>query len=57
MRLPTIVTPATKTCERCGGSGHIPRERRKLADGSADPADYRREEICDKCGGFGASLM
>ena len=42
-------------CERCAGSGRIPRVQRRRADGSLDPSDIlgRHSEICDRCGGSG----
>jgi DnaJ-class molecular chaperone len=44
-----------KPCERCGGSGRMPRVQRRRADGSADPFDIlgQHREICDRCGGSG----
>jgi hypothetical protein len=49
------MSPATQSCERCGGSGRTPRARRRRADGSPDPFDIlgQHSEICDKCGGCG----
>jgi DnaJ-class molecular chaperone len=46
---------AAPPCERCGGSGRVPRLRRRQADGSLDPADIlgRHHEVCDRCGGTG----
>lgn len=43
-----------KACDRCGGSGRVPREPVKLEDGSFAPLGVRREEVCDRCGGSGA---
>jgi DnaJ-class molecular chaperone len=40
-------------CGVCKGVGRVPREVRKLADGTADPLDFRREELCMTCGGEG----
>jgi len=50
--------PATKPCERCGGSGRTPRLQRRREDGSLDPSDIvgRHQEICDRCGGGGEVL-
>jgi hypothetical protein len=47
----TTATP----CERCGGSGRVPRLQRRRADGSVDPLDIlgRHHEVCDCCGGSG----
>jgi hypothetical protein len=44
-----------KPCERCSGSGRMPRIRRRREDGSPDPLDIlgRHREICDRCGGSG----
>jgi len=52
------MNPATKPCERCGGSGRVPRTRRRRADGSPDPFDIvgQHMEICDRCGGSGEVL-
>jgi hypothetical protein len=49
------MNPAMRACERCGGSGRIPRVQRRRADGSLDPSDIlgRHREICDRCGGSG----
>jgi len=49
------MSPATKPCERCAGSGRTPRFQRRRADGSPDPFDIvgRHGEICDRCGGSG----
>ncbi len=46
---------AMKPCERCAGSGRIPRLQRRRSDGTPDPFDIigRHSEICDKCGGSG----
>ena len=46
---------AMKPCERCGGSGRMPRVQRRRADGSPDPFDIlgQHREVCDKCGGSG----
>jgi len=45
-----------KTCDRCGGSGRVPRLRRRRADGSPDPFDIvgQHRGVCDKCAGSGA---
>lgn len=45
---------ARKQCTRCGGSGTVLRERRKLADGRPDPLDFRMSEVCTVCGGEGS---
>jgi DnaJ-class molecular chaperone len=47
----TTATP----CERCGGSGRVPRLQRRHADGSIDSLDIlgRHHEVCDRCGGSG----
>ncbi|HWD56883.1 MAG TPA: hypothetical protein VG308_01285 [Stellaceae bacterium] len=47
--------PATKPCERCGGSGRTPRAQRRRSDGTPDPFDIlgQHREICDRCGGCG----
>jgi len=52
------MSPATKPCERCGGTGRIPRTRRRQADGTPDPSDIlgQHSEICDLCGGSGEVL-
>lgn len=52
------MSPATKPCERCGGTGRIPRTRRRQADGTPDPSDIlgQHMEICDHCGGSGEVL-
>jgi DnaJ-class molecular chaperone len=44
-----------KACERCAGSGRMPRVQRRREDGSLDPSDIvgRHMEICDRCGGSG----
>jgi DnaJ-class molecular chaperone len=49
------MNPAMRLCERCSGSGRVPRLQRRRADGSLDPADIvgRHMEICDRCGGSG----
>ncbi|HZK91185.1 MAG TPA: hypothetical protein VFC56_13650 [Stellaceae bacterium] len=49
------MSPATKSCERCAGSGRTPRLQRRRDDGSPDPSDIigRHSEICDRCGGSG----
>jgi len=47
------VTPAKKVCERCAGRGVLPREPRRAADGTPDPLDFRRQELCPACGGAG----
>jgi len=49
------MTPATTPCERCQGTGRIPRAQRRRADGSPDPFDIvgQHREICDRCGGSG----
>lgn len=49
------MTPARKPCERCAGSGRIPRAQRRRADGSPDPFDIlgKHSEICDRCAGSG----
>lgn len=45
---------ATKPCEGgCNGTGRIKREVRKMENGEPDPLDFRREELCLKCGGEG----
>jgi hypothetical protein len=48
------MTPAIP-CERCGGSGRVPRLQRRRTDGSLDPLDIlgRHHEVCDRCGGSG----
>jgi hypothetical protein len=45
----------TTPCERCGGSGRVPRLQRRRTDGSPDPLDIlgRHHEVCDRCGGSG----
>lgn len=48
-----MAEPATKPCGKCGGSGTVPREVRKMADGQPDPLDFRRRELCEPCGGSG----
>lgn len=48
-----MTAPARKRCDKCSGEGTVPREVRKLADGAADPLDFRRRELCDRCGGGG----
>lgn len=48
-----MAAPLTKPCDRCMGTGTMPREVRKMADGSPDPLDFRRSELCDRCGGSG----
>jgi DnaJ-class molecular chaperone len=47
----TAATP----CERCAGSGRVPRLQRRRTDGSLDPLDIlgRHHEVCDRCGGSG----
>jgi DnaJ-class molecular chaperone len=50
------MTIARKQCVRCGGSGTVLRERRKMADGSPDPFDFRLSETCSVCGGAGSVL-
>jgi DnaJ-class molecular chaperone len=47
--------PAMIACERCGGSGRVPRVQRRRADGSPDPFDIvgQHSQICDKCAGSG----
>ncbi|HWB50162.1 MAG TPA: hypothetical protein VG651_13710 [Stellaceae bacterium] len=42
-------------CERCGGSGRVPRLQRRRPDGSLDSFDIlgRHQEVCDRCGGSG----
>lgn len=50
------MTVTRKQCARCGGAGTVLRERRKLADGSPDPLDFRQSEICPPCGGAGSVL-
>lgn len=49
------MSPATTPCERCQGSGRVPRAQRRRADGSPDPFDIvgQHREICDRCGGSG----
>lgn len=46
---------APDPCERCQGSGRVPRSQRRRADGTPDPFDIvgRHREICDRCGGSG----
>jgi hypothetical protein len=48
------MTTAT-ACERCDGSGRVPRLQRRRADGSVDPLDIlgRHNEVYDRCGGSG----
>ena len=50
------MTIARKQCVRCGGSGTVLRERRKMADGQPDPLDFRMSETCTVCGGAGSVL-
>jgi len=52
------MSPATKICERCGGSGRLPRLQRRRADGTPDPSDIvgRHMEVCDRCAGSGEEL-
>lgn len=48
--------PLTKPCNTCNGRGIVPRERRMIGEGSErkpDPLDFRRQELCQKCGGSG----
>jgi hypothetical protein len=48
--------PATKTCDKCSGDGTVLRpaeDIRKLDNGTLDPTDIRRREVCAKCGGSG----
>jgi DnaJ-class molecular chaperone len=45
--------PLMEKCPICNGQGIVPRERRKMANGEYDPADFRRHDICLKCGGGG----
>ena len=40
------MTVSLKQCPRCGGTGTVLRERRRLADGRPDPLDFRLSEIC-----------
>lgn len=40
-------------CDKCHGTGTVPHEKRKIADGAPDPHDYQLVELCDKCGGAG----
>jgi DnaJ-class molecular chaperone len=49
------MNPVMTPCERCGGSGRIPRLQRRRADGTPDPLDIigQHREICDRCGGSG----
>jgi hypothetical protein len=49
------MSQAVKPCERCGGSGRMPRVQRRRSDGTPDPFDIvgRHREICDRCGGSG----
>lgn len=47
---------ATKICDKCQGDGTVLRpdaDIRKLDDGTLDPTDIRRREVCPKCGGSG----
>lgn len=43
------MTIPLKQCSRCGGAGTVLRERRKRADGSPDPLDFRLAEECPAC--------
>lgn len=43
-----------KPCGGCGATGTVKRDRRRLADGTIDPLDFRREELCPSCGGAGS---
>ncbi len=48
------MTQAMMPCDKgCEGTGRVKREVRKMADGSDDPLDFRREETCAACGGSG----
>jgi hypothetical protein len=49
------MTLAATPCERCQGSGRMPRAQRRRTDGSLDPFDIlgQHREICDRCGGSG----
>lgn len=39
-------------CDKCGGTGRIPHEPRKIWD-EPDPFDQQTEELCPPCGGSG----
>jgi hypothetical protein len=45
--------PLMQQCTACAGNGLIARERRRMANGHPDPADFRRYDICRACGGGG----
>jgi DnaJ-class molecular chaperone len=45
--------PAKKPCDKCAGEGTVPREVRKLEDGTTVPLGLRQREVCDRCGGGG----
>lgn len=53
---PRARRPALKTCPNCAGSGRLPRQLRRVADGTPDPLDIlgRHAGLCDRCGGSGA---
>ena len=49
--------PLKESCPACNGAGVVPHERRIMENGEPDPADFRRQELCLKCGGGGLVLV
>lgn len=45
--------PLKEACPTCRGTGLVARERRRLANGEPDAADFRRHDLCTRCGGSG----
>jgi DnaJ-class molecular chaperone len=43
----------TEPCPACSGTGTVPHQKRRMANGEKDPADFRIVELCERCGGGG----
>ena len=51
-----MTEPHKEPCPTCHGQGTIPHDRRRMANGDLDPSDFKRFDVCEKCGGGGKVL-
>jgi DnaJ-class molecular chaperone len=48
-----MTEPHKDPCPVCHGQGTVPHDRRRMANGDLDLSDFRRLDVCTKCGGGG----
>jgi DnaJ-class molecular chaperone len=48
-----MTEPHKEPCPVCAGKGTVPHTRHRMANGEADPTDFKTVDVCEKCGGGG----